>query len=193
MSTGICPRYLKSFAPVASIVWIRAILSDKFFQAAKVHKLRIPWTKKKDDRSHPFSLTIKIFTLWLPSALYNTGFLTRQITEIVNSRSADDAAFHDLDVGNHGGGEGEHSLDADAAGDFAHGERLVHAVALDLQYHALELLDTLLGTFNDSVGDVDGVASLNFGNSWVVIKLSSTYWINSFFIALSFYSSDIYC
>lgn len=98
----------------------------------------------------------------LTSALFDTGFLASEVAEVENACATHDSALVDLDFRNHRGGEGEYSLHTDAAGDFSHRESLGGAGAVDLQDHTLELLDTLLGAFNYSIGNRDGVACLEF-------------------------------
>ena len=99
----------------------------------------------------------------LTSALFDTGFLAGEVAEVENAGATHNTALVDLDVSNHRGGEGEDSLHANAAGDLSHGESLGGAGAVDLQDHALELLDTLLGAFHDSIGNGDGVTGFEFG------------------------------
>ena len=99
----------------------------------------------------------------LASALFDTGFLASEVAEVENAGATHNTAFVDLDVSNHRRGEGEDSLHANAAGDLSHGESLGGAGAVDLQDHALELLDTLLGAFHDSIGNGDGVTGFEFG------------------------------
>lgn len=99
----------------------------------------------------------------LASALFDTGFLAGEVAEVENAGATHNTAFVDLDVSNHRGGEGEDSLHANAAGDLSHGESLGGTGAVDLQNHALELLDTLFGAFHDSIGNGDGVTGFEFG------------------------------
>ena len=98
----------------------------------------------------------------LTSALFDTGFLASEVAEVENAGATHDTALVDLDVCNHRGGEGEDSLHTNAAGDLSHREGLGGAGAVDLQDHALELLDTLLGAFHDSIGNGDGVTGFEF-------------------------------
>ena len=93
----------------------------------------------------------------LTSALFDTGFLAGEVAEVENAGATHDTALVDLDFCNHRGGEGEDSLHTNAAGDLSHREGLGGAGAIDLQDHTLELLDTLLGAFNDSIGNVHSV------------------------------------
>lgn len=99
----------------------------------------------------------------LTSALFDTGFLAGEVAEVENAGATHDTALVDLDFCNHRGGEGEDSLHTNAAGDLSHREGLGGAGAVDLQDHTLELLDTLLGAFHDSIGNGDGVTGFEFG------------------------------
>ena len=88
------------------------------------------------------------------------GFLAAEAAQVVDARFADVTSLVDLDVLNHGGGDGETSFHANVIGNLADGESTNLALAAALQDDALEFLQTLFLSFDNLVGHRDGVTCL---------------------------------
>ena len=88
------------------------------------------------------------------------GFLATQAAQIIDARFADVTSLVELDVLDHGGGDGETSFHANVIGNLADGESTNLALAAALQDDALELLQTLFLSFYNLVGHRDGVTCL---------------------------------
>ena len=95
--------------------------------------------------------------------LLDAGLLARQVAQIVNPRTANDAHLVHFDAVDVRGVEREDTLHAYAVGYFADGKHFRDAAALYLDDHTAETLDTLLVSFHDSVGYGDGIAALERG------------------------------
>lgn len=102
------------------------------------------------------------FLLLDHAALFDTGFLACQATQIVKFRTAHFTVFVHCDRVDERRLNGENTLNTDVVAHFAHGETLFVAFAGDADNHTAILLDTLLVSFFDTVGYCDGVAGSEF-------------------------------
>src|SRR5690606_39575559 len=91
------------------------------------------------------------------------GGLAAAAAQVVQLRAADPPAADDLDPAHGRSVEREDPLDADTAGDLAHGEGLVDAPALAPDAHALERLDALLGALAHEVEHLHGISGSEVG------------------------------
>src|SRR5699024_6003633 len=93
----------------------------------------------------------------------DAGFLSRQVAQVVNPRTAHDAHLVHFDAVDVRGVERENALHADAVGDFTDGKHFRNAAAFYLNDHTAETLDALLVSFHDFVGYGNGIAALERG------------------------------
>lgn len=91
--------------------------------------------------------------------LADTGCFALEIAEVVEFCASDTATGDDFDLVDHGGVDGEGTLDADTVGVFADGERLADAAVLFGDADTLEKLDALFFAFADTDVDTEGIAS----------------------------------
>src|SRR5262245_5214267 len=77
--------------------------------------------------------------------------LAREVAQVEEATTADEAARHDLDLVDARAVEQEDALDADVEAHLADRERAAHAGAVALQHDALEDLDALLLALDDAV------------------------------------------
>src|ERR1043165_9588597 len=98
------------------------------------------------------------------AALFDACRFAPEVPEVVELCATDPAmAFH-LDLVDRRRIQREHALDADTAGDLAHGEHLARAAALAGDDDALEDLDALFVAFLDLHVDLDRAARSEVGN-----------------------------
>lgn len=98
------------------------------------------------------------------AALFDTGFLTGETTQIVQFGTTHLTILVDCDRLDKGRFHGEDTLNADTIRNFAYSETLLILVAAYADYYAAELLDTLLVTLFDAVSYSDGVAGAECGD-----------------------------
>ena len=98
------------------------------------------------------------FLSLLHAALLDTGFLTCKTAEIVKLGTTYLAILVDCDRLDERRLDGENSLHADTVGNLTHCEALLVLVTVDADHDAAVLLDSLLVTLLDTVGNCDSVA-----------------------------------
>ena len=97
------------------------------------------------------------------SLLFNTGFLTGQITEIENTGTAHSTMFVDIYLLDERACEGEDTLHTYAIGNLTDSKGFSSTTSTTLQDNALEVLDSLFVTFFNLVMDGNRIASLELG------------------------------
>ena len=91
----------------------------------------------------------------------DASLLTREVAEVEYACTAYFTDFVHFNLVNEGGLVRENPLNSDSVGDFTDGESLgVRGGAANLDHHAAEVLEPVLVTFFDPVGNGDGVTSL---------------------------------
>ena len=93
----------------------------------------------------------------------DTGLFADQSTQIVEACTAHFTAFNYLNTSDVGIRVGKNALDTHAVRNFAHRKAAGKAVAFDLDHVAAEILFAGFVTFDDFVGDYDGVAGFETG------------------------------
>lgn len=101
----------------------------------------------------------EISELLVNSLLLDTGLLTGEVTEVVDTCATNYTVLVHLDVVDVGRVEGEDTLYTYAVRNLADGEHLGLARTLDLDYHTTEALQTLLVTLDDFVSYGDSITS----------------------------------
>ena len=107
---------------------------------------------------------------FLHAALFDTSLLAGKIAEVVELGAAHLAILVDCDRLNKGRLDGEDSLNADTVGNLANSETLLVFVAVDTDHDTAILLNSLLVTLLDAVGNSDSVT----GTELVEILLGSS-------------------
>ena len=105
--------------------------------------------------------------------LADAGLLTGEVSEVEDAGAADLAVLVHLNAVNERGLVGENSLYTHATGNLADGEGFGERVhTTDLDDHTTELLESLLITFLDSVGNGDGITGLELrvGSGFVILE-----------------------
>ena len=87
------------------------------------------------------------------SSLGNARFLTGQVTQVIEFRTANLTILVDGDALNEGAVHRKDTLNADIAGHLANRETLLVLRAVNGNHIAPELLNTFLVTFLDTIGD----------------------------------------
>src|SRR5690606_37485792 len=93
------------------------------------------------------------------------GIFTHQGAEIEEFCPAHATALQELDFDNVRGGIGKNPLHANAVGDLPNRKSLTGARTPDLEYASLKVLDPLLGSLNDFVGNDNAVAGFEVRES----------------------------
>lgn len=99
-----------------------------------------------------------VLFLFLDETLFDAGFLSCKVAQIIEFRTTHLAEFVDSDRLDERRLDGENPLHAYTVGDLAYCEALLVLVAVDADHYAAILLDTLLVTLFDTVSDRHGVA-----------------------------------
>ena len=99
----------------------------------------------------------------LTSFLFNTGFLTGEITKIEDSGTANSTMFVNFNLVDERTADGEDTFYTNAVGNLTDSKGLSRSTSTALQNNALEILDTLFVSFFNFIVDSDGIASLEFG------------------------------
>ena len=96
--------------------------------------------------------------------LFDAGFFAGEVAQVVDTGTTNDTHLVYLDAVDVRRVEREDAFYADAVRNFADGEHLGDAAALDLDYDTAEALHALLVTLDDTVGYGDRVAAFERGH-----------------------------